>query len=554
MNELKNVKDNFNIIWYVLCWNEMPILPFMVDYWKLIARKVILYDNNSTDGSIEYLKNFDWIEVRPYPIETNNTIDDNIHIQIKNKCWKEQKNNNVDFVIVSDLDEIVWSNNLLQALQYFKDEKFAIIKSKGYDFISKEFPIHSDLLLHEQIETCSRNEMWDKCILFQPDLVDEINYLPGCHSCNPLLKNNCKINYSSDLFLFHFKYLGVEYLILKRNATNKRLSENNIKNNWGFEYQYNKKQILQQFNEKWENCINFKDLIIKQISYKSVDDLSATIRNNLWKIPENIDLIVGVPRSGMFCAILISQMLNKPVISLNDFLENKTPDGGGRMAFIKNYDFKNILVVDDTVCSGKAMNKVKDTIHNFIYKDKYNFIYSCVYSECNNAKNIVDLCLENVRKNGVEIYLYEWNIMHFDNGHTQHFMSDIDGVICENPPDESINIEAYEYYIKNPKPIIIPSRKYGAFVTYRLNKYREATEKWLKSLDVEYNELWMFNANSYDERAKIATSSQYKSYIYGKSEWAYLFIESNDKQAQEIAKSTNKPVFCFETGRMYNKA
>ena len=548
---MKSIKNDFNIVWYVLCWNEMPILPFMIDYWKLIARKVIVYDNNSTDGTLDYLKSFDWIEVRPYPIKTNDTIDDGIHIQIKNDCWKEQKDKGVDFVIVSDLDEVIWAKDLYQNLQYFKSEKYAIVKPTGYDFISQEFPVHGDLLLHEQIETCCRIPMWDKCIFFQPDLVDEINYSPGGHTCSPVIKEGGKFGVSSQTFLFHFKYLSVEYLIMKRFATRGRLSENNIKNNWGFEYRFNKEQITNQFNERWNNHINVKNLFIKPISYKSVEDLSNTIRKNLWKIPDEIDLIVGVPRSGMFCGILLSQMLNKPVISLDDFIKGRKPSGGGRMDYIKTTGFKNILVLDDNVCSGKAIEQVKETINNFKNKDKYNFTYCCIYAEGVNSKDKVDIYLEDVRVTGVDLYLYEWNIMHFDAGYTEHFMYDIDGIVCKDPPDDYGDINAYEEYIKNPVTMVVPSRKIGGFVTYRLNKYREITETWLKSLGVEYNYLYMFNASSYEERAKAATPAQYKAMVYGNTDWAILYIESDDKQAQEIARLTHKPVFCYDTGKMY---
>ena len=258
---MKSIKDDFNIVWYVLCWNEMPILPFMIDYWKLIARKVIVYDNRSTDGSLEYLKNFDWIEVRPYPIETNDTVDDGIHIQIKDMCWKEQRDKGVDFVFVSDLDEVIWAKDLYQQLQYFKSNKYAVVKPMGYDFVSQEFPVHGDLLLHEQVETCCRIPMWDKCIFFSPDLVEEINYLPGCHVCNPVVKEGSKMGTSHSTFLFHFKYLSVEYLIMKRFATRDRQSENNLKNHWGFEYQFNKEQITNQFNDRWNKCINVKSLL-----------------------------------------------------------------------------------------------------------------------------------------------------------------------------------------------------------------------------------------------------------------------------------------------------
>jgi hypothetical protein len=244
-----DIKDLFNIVWYVLCWNEMPILPFMIDYWKRIARKVVLYDNNSTDGTLDYLKAFDWIEVRPYPKSTDDTLNDRINYEIKNECWKEQKDKCVDFVLVTDLDEILWANNLASKLQFFKDNEVAVVRPQAYDFVSCEFPVHDGTLLHEQIRTCYRFPWWDKCILFAPDLVDEIGYTEGAHACKPKVKTF--MWNSLDTFLFHFKYLSLEYLILKRYATRSRISEENIKNKWGTEYTYNKDQITEQFYERW---------------------------------------------------------------------------------------------------------------------------------------------------------------------------------------------------------------------------------------------------------------------------------------------------------------
>jgi hypothetical protein len=61
----------------------------------------------------------------------------------------------------------------------------------------------------------------------------------------------------------------------------------------------------------------------------------------------------------------------------------------------------------------------------------------------------------------------------------------------------------------------------------------------------------MFNASSYEERAKVATPEQYKAMVYGNTDWAILYIESDDNQAQEIARLTHKPVFCYDTGKMY---
>ena len=128
---------------------------------------------------------------------------------------------------------------------------------------------------------------------------------------------------------------------------------------------------------------------------------------------------------------------------------------------------------------------------------------------------------------------------------------DIDGVFCVEPPDER-NEKEYLKYIADATPLFIPRTKLGGIVTYRLSKNREITEKWLSFQNIQYNELIMFNANSWKERYDSGISSEaFKATIYKERQTAKLFVESSDYQAQRIAKMSGKPVFCVETNKMY---
>ena len=51
---------------YTLCWNEMDILPWVIDYWQKYASHVTVFDNGSTDGSPWLLGRYDWITVKPF--------------------------------------------------------------------------------------------------------------------------------------------------------------------------------------------------------------------------------------------------------------------------------------------------------------------------------------------------------------------------------------------------------------------------------------------------------------------------------------------------------
>jgi len=75
-------------IWvYTFCYNNAIILPFIIDYWKQYASKVIVYDNYSTDDSVSILSQYNWIEIRHY--NSNDTYDPNLIQSMKNSIYKE---------------------------------------------------------------------------------------------------------------------------------------------------------------------------------------------------------------------------------------------------------------------------------------------------------------------------------------------------------------------------------------------------------------------------------------------------------------------------------
>lgn len=113
---------------YVVCWNEMDNIPFVVDYWKRFAERVIVYDNGSDDGSVEYLSQYPWIEVRQFK---TNGFDDTVNMNIKNSCWKESIGI-ADFVVVSDLDECLYSPVLESELDYMKANDITICGPRQY--------------------------------------------------------------------------------------------------------------------------------------------------------------------------------------------------------------------------------------------------------------------------------------------------------------------------------------------------------------------------------------------------------------------------------------
>lgn len=288
------------------------------------------------------------------------------------------------------------------------------------------------------------------------------------------------------------------------------------------------------------------------MKYITLADMSRTIRDNIWKIPRDIDFIITIPRSGTIAGSIISEFLNVPLIDIDSFIAGVKPYGVGRLRYYnkKEHNTKKVLVVDDTVFSGYSKVQAKEKLAGF---NDYEFIFLAVYLE-GPAKNSIDIWLEDVSRytNGfTELVMYEWNIFHHNEDIMASQLYDIDGVLCLDPPDER-NEEAYLSYIENATPLFIPTAKIGGILTYRLIKNAEITQRWLAKQGIEYDQLIMFNAQTWEERASAGIGSgDWKGLIYRDLPQYKLMIESDPGQAERIAEISGKQVLCVGNNKMY---
>lgn len=215
---------------YLLCWNESKIIPFIMDYYQRYVDHVYVFDNQSDDGSVEMLERYPNVTV--YPYESGGEIRDDIYLEIKNNAWKQSRGV-ADFVIVCDMDEVVWSADVATDFDYMKEHGYTICAPKLHQAISQEFPESGKSLIHEQC-VAYRDYKGVKSLVFDPNAILEINYGIGGHECHP----TGKINRWEDPYLntFHFKCIGRKYMLERKNQFGKRLSRENRANKWGMKY------------------------------------------------------------------------------------------------------------------------------------------------------------------------------------------------------------------------------------------------------------------------------------------------------------------------------
>jgi orotate phosphoribosyltransferase len=282
------------------------------------------------------------------------------------------------------------------------------------------------------------------------------------------------------------------------------------------------------------------------MNYRSVNDLNRCIVGNLPRLPRDIDLVVGIPRSGVLAANLIALHLNLPVVDLEGFIEGRAWSGGERQKlYCPTKDPAGIkaLIVDDTVHTGGEIGKAKERVRAAGLSQRV--LYVCVYV-APQSKEMVDLYFEVCPPPRV----FEWNLMH--HSFLDDSCMDIDGVLCRDPSrEENDDGPRYRDFVAKVEPLRIPTVRVGHLVTCRLEKYRELTVAWLAQQGVKYRQLVMMDYPSKEARIAAGSHGRFKAAAYTRAD-ALLFIESDREQAQEIAQLSGRPVFCVATGEMIN--
>ena len=203
---------------YAVCWNEEVILPHFLSHYAY-AEKIFIYDNGSTDRSLEIMAKDPRVSVEHF--ETGNYIDDPAIEKIKNEAWKNSRGI-ADYVIACDMDEFLYHPNMMQALKHIKSLGVSILKPRGYNMVGDRVP-RLDEDIKAVITGGFRGYKYDKCILFDPNKLDEINFSIGCHACEPV----GEIKYYRDpgWLLLHYKYLSEEYIINRTRILGTRRSD-----------------------------------------------------------------------------------------------------------------------------------------------------------------------------------------------------------------------------------------------------------------------------------------------------------------------------------------
>ena len=207
---------------YTFARDEEAMLPFFLANYSY-ARKIILYDDDSTDRTLKIARADPKVEIRDANL--GYCYDEEAFRQLKNSCWKES---DADWVVVCDIDEFLHHPNFWGQLLAYREMGITLPKVQGFEMVAEDGLPSLGRNITDVIVRGVPSQLYSKQAIFNPRKLREINYVHGAHACVPV----GDVVVGGDLKLLHYNMLGGDYIVDRWARRRARVSPSAGEQRW----------------------------------------------------------------------------------------------------------------------------------------------------------------------------------------------------------------------------------------------------------------------------------------------------------------------------------
>jgi hypothetical protein len=125
---------------YTVCWDEADMLGFFFRHYDPWVDRYVIYDDGSTDGSLDILRAHPRVEVRQFE-RTDAESFVLSHTRMQQHAWRESRGQ-ADWVVITAIDEHLWvrGRDMQSYLAELASDGVTCVPALGFDMNSETFP------------------------------------------------------------------------------------------------------------------------------------------------------------------------------------------------------------------------------------------------------------------------------------------------------------------------------------------------------------------------------------------------------------------------------
>ena len=224
---------------YCLCWNEERMLPFFFRHYDPLVARYFVFDNGSTDRSLDMLAANPKVTVGEFRVTHDSPIDE--ARRFYDTLWPRSRGI-ADWVFIVNIDEHLYHPDGIEYFRRCTGAGVTVIPATGYEMASDVFPDQGETLSETIIRGVPAQHM-DKLCAFCPDEIESLRYEVGRHQARPT--GRVVPPSRQELSLLHYKFLSGAYVVARYAELGARISSADRERGWARHYFQDPAAILE---------------------------------------------------------------------------------------------------------------------------------------------------------------------------------------------------------------------------------------------------------------------------------------------------------------------
>jgi glycosyltransferase involved in cell wall biosynthesis len=330
---------------YTVCWDEADMLGFFFRHYDPWVDRYVIYDDGSTDGSLDILRSHPKVELRRFErVDPDSFVLS--HKAMQDEAWKESRGR-ADWVVVTAIDEHlhVRGRSMAEYLAAPDTRAATILPALGFDMNHPVMPADHGVLVERVVRGRPRIA-FNKLSIFRPDAVRETGFGPGRHAAEPV--GDLRLPLRDTVMLWHYKHLGFERNAAREAEQALRLGATDVARDYGQHYRWSKARLRAFWDEMEQEAVDLSapDLEPDRIC---VGPLWWTARADIVRRGPQ-DRVVAAPAAAPLVSVLVKSYNHAAFVrqtiesvlsqSLQDFEIVVTDDGStdGTCEILRGFD------------------------------------------------------------------------------------------------------------------------------------------------------------------------------------------------------------------------